>query len=101
MIEGEVVPFREGPVYTATIEPTIRLWIDRLDGAQVVFLNALREIQSGKLTTRLPTLVRPYRELSSPLAAEATCSAGSSKMPVVVDFSQATRKSSLPASPPS
>jgi hypothetical protein len=49
MIKGEVVPFREDPVYSATIEPTIRLLIDRrFDGAQVAFLNALREIQSGK-----------------------------------------------------
>jgi hypothetical protein len=49
MIEGEFVPFSGDPVYTATIEPAVRLLIDRrFDGAQTAFRNALREIQNGK-----------------------------------------------------
>jgi hypothetical protein len=49
MINGEMVPFSGDPVYAATIEPTIRLLIDRrFDGAQAAFLKALREIQDGE-----------------------------------------------------
>jgi hypothetical protein len=49
MINGQFVPFSDDPVYAATIEPTVRLLIDRsFDRAQAAFLNALREIQNGK-----------------------------------------------------
>jgi hypothetical protein len=49
MINGQFVPFSDDPVYAATIEPTVRLLIDRrFDRAQTAFLNALREIQNGK-----------------------------------------------------
>jgi hypothetical protein len=49
MIRGRFVPFSDDPVYAATIEPTVRLLIDRrFDRAQAAFLNALREIQNGK-----------------------------------------------------
>lgn len=48
MIEGKMVPFSGDPVYSATIEPTVRLLIDRrFDGAQAAFLKSLREIQNG------------------------------------------------------
>lgn len=49
MINGEMVPFSGDPVYAATIEPAVRLLIDRrFDGAQAAFLKALREIQNGE-----------------------------------------------------
>lgn len=49
MINRQIVPFGEDPVYAATIEPTVRLLIDRrFKPAQAAFLNALREIQSRK-----------------------------------------------------
>jgi len=47
MISGEFIPFNSDPVHGATIEPTVRLLIDRrYERAQAAFRNALREIQN-------------------------------------------------------
>lgn len=49
MIEGEILPYRNDPVYIATVEPTVRLLIDkRFDGAQLAYLDALKELQAGE-----------------------------------------------------
>jgi hypothetical protein len=49
MINGEMMPFSGDPVHTATIEPALKLLIDRrYERAQGAFRNALKEIQNRK-----------------------------------------------------
>lgn len=46
LIDGQIVPFRSDPVYSSTIEPTVRLLIGkRFAPAQSAYLKALQEIR--------------------------------------------------------
>lgn len=68
MIDGQMFPYRDDPVFASTIEPTIRLLVDkRFEAAQKSYRSALQEIRAGEAADAVTDAGRALQDTLSAL----------------------------------
>lgn len=73
MIDGQMFPYRDDPVFASTIEPTIRLLVDkRFDAAQKSYRSALQEIRVGDAADAVTDAGRALQDTLGALGYEGS-----------------------------